>query len=211
MWPVRTACRVLPFVVLLVACNSGGSGGSAATTAGAPAATTSTTATTTSTTSTTTTTAPARLVLEADGLGVVAVGATKDATVAAISAVAGPPDSTGKGCELGGPGPTTVTWKELTVQFSTAGRFASYAVHPAAGTTGVLNLRTRLGIGSNATVAALKATYGANVKIPGLPPDVFGGKDFAISFGGTNQQLLGSVSATTDDGRITGFFTTVCE
>ena len=49
--------------------------------------------------------------------GVVDFGATKDATLAALSAAFGPVDETGTGCELAGPDVTTARWDELRVQF----------------------------------------------------------------------------------------------
>jgi hypothetical protein len=83
-------------------------------------------------------------------------------------------------------------------------------VRPPSGTTASLNLATRAGIGLGSTVAALRAAYGDRMKIPGLPPE-FGGNDFAVSFPGAMRLLIGSLSAPTDDGRITGIFTQICD
>jgi hypothetical protein len=129
--------------------------------------------------------------------------------VAALSGLFGSPDATGTGCTLAGPDANTVRWKELSVQFVN-GQFNAYTVRPPSGTTASLSLTTREGIGLGSTVAALRAAYGDRVKIPGLPPQ-FGGMNFSVSFPGTMRTILGSLSATTDDGRITGFFTQTCE
>lgn len=158
---------------------------------------------------TTTTVAKAPVVLRSDGLGVVAVGATKDATVAALTAALGPSTATGKGCELAGPDVTTVSWKELSVQF-VQGKFDSYTLRPPPGTQPVLNLKTPEGATLGTTVASLKNLYGTRLTIPGLPPE-FGGNDFAITFAATPARLFGSLTATTDQGTVQSLFTQVCE
>jgi len=200
-------------VAMLVAGCSGGDDGEPSTT-GAPAATTTTTVPTVTTaavptTAATTVPVPGAVVLRPDGLGVVGFGATKDATVTALSAAFGAVDETGVGCELAGADVTTSRWDELRVQF-VSGVFESYTVRPPNGEPAVLGLKTEAGIGVGSTVAQLKAAYGAQVKIPGLPPE-FGGDDFAVSFPGTDRFVFGSLSATADTGMVRAIFTQVCE
>ncbi len=161
------------------------------------------------TTSLTTVPAGAAVVLRADGLGVVAFGATKDATVTALGAVFGPVDETGTGCELAGPDVTTARWDELRVQF-VGGMFDSYNVRPPNGVAAVLGLKTDAGIGLGSSVAQLEAAYGLQLTIPGLPPE-FGGDNFKIAFGGTGPELFGSLTDTSATGTVTAIFTQVCE
>jgi len=154
--------------------------------------------------------AATRVVLQPDGLGVVAFGVPKQAAVAALTAVLGPPDRMGKGCELAGPDVTTTGWKNLSVQFVN-GQFTSYGVNPPTGANAPLNLATSAGIKLGSTVVALRKAYGSRVKIPGLPPEQFGGKDFQVSFPNTTKLIIGTLSATSNDGQVTGFFTSLCE
>jgi len=156
-----------------------------------------------------TTAAPSTLVLESDGLGAVAFGTPKAAALAALTASLGPPERTGKGCELAGPDVTTTGWKDLTVQFVN-GKLTSYNLRPVPGSTGSLGLATKAGIKLGSTVAAIKTAYGDRVKIPGLPPE-FGGQDFAVSFPGSTNALYGALTATSNDGVVTSIFTSVCE
>ena len=156
-----------------------------------------------------TTAAPAALVLESDGLGSVAFGTPKEAALGALTASLGPPERTGKGCELAGPDVTTTGWKDLTVQFVN-GKLTSYKLQPVTGSTGSVGLATKAGIRLGSTVAALKAAYADRLKIPGLPPE-FGGQDFSVSFPGSTNALYGSLTATSNDGLVTSIFTSVCE
>jgi len=158
-----------------------------------------------------TTTAPAAatIVLRVDGLSLVDFGDPKDAALSALSAVLGPVDETGTGCELNGADTTTARWKELRVEFAD-GVVRSYNVRPPNGVAPVLGLKTEAGVGLGSTVAQLETAYGDRLKIPGLPPE-FGGNDFSVSFPGTDRVILGSLSGTTDAGTVTGIFTQVCE
>jgi hypothetical protein len=209
----------LTAVALSVAgCSGGGDKNPATTTTSSVAVTTVPVATTTASTTSapgattpTPTTAPAAVavVLRPDGLGVVAFGATKDATLTALTAAFGPVDETGTGCELAGPDVTTARWDELRVQF-VGQMFDSYNVRPANGAEPVLGLKTEAGVGVGSTVAQLQAAYGSRLTIPGLPPE-FGGDDFAVSFPGTDRKILGSLSNTTPAGVARAVFTQVCE
>ncbi|MEA2825631.1 MAG: hypothetical protein QOG43_70 [Actinomycetota bacterium] len=209
-------------VALLVAGCSGGGGDKPATTTTSSAAVTTVPVVTTSgattvpgatTTPTTPTTTPAAaaaaVVLRPDGLGVVGFGATKDATLTALSAAFGPVDETGTGCELAGPDVTTARWDELRVQF-VGTTFDSYNVRPPNGGEPVLGLKTEAGVGVGSTVAQLQAAYGSRLTIPGLPPE-FGTDNFAIAFPGTDRIILGSLSSTTPAGLVRDVFTQACE
>lgn len=215
----RAILAVATAVLLLAGCGDDDDGASTTTTSAVTTVPVSTTAAVTTTgppttagPAATTTTAPAAsaIVLRPDGLGLVPFGASKDATMAALNAVLGPLDESGTGCELGGPGATTARWDELRVEF--AGEvFGGYVVRPLNGAVPTLGLQTEAGIGLGSTVAHLQAAYGSRLQIPGLPADVFGGDDFGVSFPGTERKVFGSLSATTETGTVTGFFTQVCE
>lgn len=170
-----------------------------------PVSTTGGAATTTPTTSPT----AAAVVLRADGLGIVAIGATQDSTIAALDAAFGPVDESGTGCEFAGPDVSTARWDELRVQF-VGGVFESYNVRPPPGQPAVLDLETDAGIGIGSSVAQLEDAYGLQLTIPGLPPE-FGGDNFKIVFGGLGPELYGSLSNTTSAGTVTAIFTQVCE
>jgi len=170
-----------------------------------PVSTTGAGATTTPTTSPT----AAAVVLRPDGLGIVAIGATMDSTIAALDAAFGPVDESGTGCELAGPDVSTVRWDELRVQF-VSGMFESYNVRPPPGQPAVLDLETDAGIGLGSTVAQLEDAYGLQLTIPGLPPE-FGGENFKIVFGGIGPELYGTLSDTSAAGTVTAIFTQVCE
>jgi hypothetical protein len=153
--------------------------------------------------------AAAAIRIQADGLSVVAIGATRDETVGALTTALGSATASAKGCELAGADATTVSWRELAVQF-VGGRFHSYTVRPPPRETPVLRLRTPEGAAIGTTVATLRTTYGSRLAMPGLPAQ-FGGRDFRISFPGTSRTLLGTLTAASDDGRVTSFFTSTCE
>ncbi len=218
MAAVRTRTLVTTMAVILVLAGCTGDGDddqpAATTTTSTAVATTVPEASTTTTPATTTpatTTVPAgaAAVLRPDGLGVVAFGATKDATLASLTALFGSVDETGTGCELAGPDVTTARWDELRVQFVDQ-VFDSYNVRPPNGVATVLDLRTEAGIGIGSTVAQLKAAYGPALAIPGLPPE-FGGDDFGVTFPGTDRRIFGALSATVDSGTVRTIFTQVCE
>lgn len=173
-------------------------------------------ATTTSTTgdasTSSTSGAPAapKVVLQPEGLGVVAFGDSKSAVVAALTTALGPPDGTGQGCELAGTDVTTTSWKELTVQFADS-EFDAYSVQPDDDASAALDLKTEDGIGIGSTVAQLKSVYGDRLTIPALGPE-FGDIDtFAIEFPGSERSVRGNLSGTTADATVDGFFTQVCE
>ncbi|MEA2716515.1 MAG: hypothetical protein QOI99_832 [Actinomycetota bacterium] len=205
--------------VLLVAGCSGDGGSGATTTTGpggastVPGATTVPEATTSASTSTSTAPTTTALVLRPDGLGlgatVIRFGTSKADTLAALEPGLGTSDETGPGCELAGPTANVVRWKELRLQF-VGDAFDSYNVRPPAGGPPVLGLTTEAGIGLGSTVAQVQAAYGSRLAIPGLPPE-FGGKDFAVSFPGTDRKLLGSLSDTGPTGTVTAVFTQTCE
>ena len=209
---------VVSAVALLAAGCSGGSDDAPATTTSSavvttvPVSTTDGAASTTlsgATTVPTTAPVPTGVVLRPDGLGVVAFGGTKDATLAALVTAFGPVDGTGTGCELAGPDVTTAGWDELRVQF-VGTMFDSYTVRPPNGGEPVLNLKTEAGVGVGSTVAQLQAAYGSRLTIPGLGPE-FGGDDFSVSFPGTDRKIFGSLTNTTAAGAVRAVFTQVCE
>lgn len=90
---MRRLTLTLLAIVLVAACGSGGQESVATTTTTAAVAPTTTSAPTTSAAPTTITTVPAgpAIALRGDGLGVVALGATPEAAVAAVSADLGEP------------------------------------------------------------------------------------------------------------------------
>lgn len=189
----------------LVACGGGDDD--------ATGTTTSVTSTSTTTGGTTTTTeGPAKpaILLQPDGLGVAHFGEQKPSVVAAIALGLGPPDGTGKGCELAGTDVTTASWKELTVQFSD-GAFDSYSVRPGPSGDAVLDLATEKGIRIGSTVAQLHGAYGDHVTIPGLPPDFGEPSSFSISFDGSERSILGLLTGTNELAKVKTFFTQLCE
>jgi hypothetical protein len=212
---LRAFLTVVVAALVVAGCTDGDDdGGGAVTTTSTTAAAVATTSTpTTAPAAATTTTTPvpaeAAIVLRPDGLGVVGFGVAKDLTISEISAVLGPVDETGTGCELAGSSATTARWDELRVQF-VGGMFESYNLRPPNGAVPALGLKTEAGIGLGSTVADLHAAYGSRLTIPGLPPE-FGGDDFSVSFPTTDRKLYGSLSATTDTGMIRAIFTQVCE
>jgi len=172
-------------------------------------------ATTTSSSSdgtTTTTEAPAKaaIVLQPDGLGVSQFGEQKASVVAALTQALGAPDDAGTGCELAGTDVTTTSWEELTVQFAD-GEFDSYSVRVNESEEAVLELETEAGIGIGSTVAQLRAAYGDQIAIPGLPPEFAEPNSFEISFPGSERSILGLLTGTSDDAEITSFVTQLCE
>lgn len=153
---------------------------------------------------------PTSLVLGPDGLGLVSFGAPKSDVLAAIEPLAGPADESGPDCELRGPDSNFVRFDELSLTFD-GDTFADYFVRVPPAEAATLDLRTEAGIGLGSTVADLTGVYGDQVQIPGLPADIFGGNDFAVSFPGFEKSLLGSLTDESDNGVITAFFTSVCE
>ncbi len=205
----RSTLGVIALFVL-AACSNGGGGGTAEPTT-APGAATSSSGASPSTTAagdgSSPTSAPpaasATIVLGFESIGVARFGEPRADVLARVSAVLGAPELEGPGCELAGPAATIIRWPQLTLEL-TDGVLDGYSARPPS------TLETEAGIGLGDSVADLRAAYGPDVVIPGLPPE-FDENTFAITSAASGSEILGGLSSTDDDGVIQSFFTSVCE
>ena len=187
---------------------------SAATTAPVPATspatssavTTAPTTASTTTTSTTTTRPRPRVVLEADGLGVVAFGTAKAAAVSALTDALGIPGTESEAaCPQWGPGSSTVRFNNLRANFR-GGSFAGWQYGRPAPSLG---LRTAAGTDETATIGALRTAYPGGVvvsAIRALGPD-------NVSLATARGLIYAGTTGTADDARVLDYWAGVatCE
>lgn len=177
---------------------------------------TSTTAvpeTTNTTESTTTTTTLAPLLLEADGLDVVDLGASVEEAVAEVSARLGSASSDSGWVNSRGnfgtcPGNVVrlIRWHSLRAFFSDGPtdfgedtRHFFYYSQSAVETDTILELKTAEGIGMGSTVAELEEAYGSRLRIESTGPF---GVTFSIDSPGDGL-LSGTLTESIDTGQVT--------